>query len=67
MSAEFSAILEEHGITRETSAPYTLQQNGLAEHMNQTPIGGACTILQHAGLTKGFWAEALDIATHVFN
>ena len=67
MSAEFTAILEGHGITRETSAPYTPQQNRLAEHMNQTLIGGARAMLQHSGLTKGFWAEALDVATHVFN
>ena len=67
MSAEFLAILEEHGITHETSTPYTPQQNGLAEHMNQTLIGGACAMLKHAGLTKGFWAEALNVATHVFN
>ena len=67
MSAEFTAILEEHGICHETSAPYTPQQNRLAEHMNQTLIGGARTMLQHSGLSKGFWAEALTVATHVFN
>ena len=67
MSAEFSAILEKHRITCETSAPYTSQQNGLAECMNQTLIGGARAMLQHSGLSKGFWAEALDVATHVFN
>ena len=66
-SADFSAILEEHGIIHETSAPYTPQQNGLAERMNQTLIGGARAMLQHAGLSKGFWAEALNVATHVFN
>ena len=67
MSAEFSTILEEYGITRETSAPYTPQQNGLAERMNQTLVGGARAMLQHSGLSRGFWAEALDTATHVFN
>ena len=29
--AAFDEFLAEHGITRETSAPYTPQQNGLAE------------------------------------
>ena len=67
MSADFSAILEEHGITRETSAPYTPQQNGLAKRMNQTLVGGARAMLQHTGLSKGFWAEALNITTHMFN
>ena len=41
MSAEFSTFLEEQGITRETSAPCTPQQNGVAEWMNQTLLGGA--------------------------
>ena len=67
ISADFSAFLEERGIVRETSAPHTPQQNGTAERMNQTLIGGARAMLQHSGLTKGFWAEALDVATHVFN
>ena len=41
MSAKFSTFLEEQGITRETSAPCTPQQNGVAERMNQTLLGGA--------------------------
>ena len=67
MSAEFMAILEEHSICRETSAPYTPQQNGLTERMNQTLIGGVHAMLQHSRLSKGFWAEALTVTTHVFN
>jgi len=51
MSAEFSAILEEHGITRETSAPHTPQQNRLVECMNQTLVGGAQAMLQHSRLS----------------
>jgi len=33
MSAAFTEFLEEHGITRETSAPRTPQQNGVAERI----------------------------------
>ena len=67
MSNEFTAFLEERGITRETSAPRTPQQNGVAERMNQTLIGGARSMLHHAGMTKGFWSEAILTATHVLN
>ena len=54
MSDLFTRFLEEQGITRETSAPNTPQQNGVAEHMNQTLIGGARALLQHSGMSKGF-------------
>ena len=67
MSDAFTEFLEENGITRQTSAPWTPQQNGTAERMNQTLIGGARTMLQHAGLSKGFWAEAMATATHILN
>ena len=41
MSAEFTKFLEDNGIIHETSAPRTPQQNGVAERMNQTLLGGA--------------------------
>ena len=67
MSDAFTEFLEENGITRQTSAPWTPQQNGTAERMNQTLIGGARAMLQHAGLSKGFWAEAMATTTHILN
>ena len=67
MSEAFMEFLEEHGITQETSAPRTPQQNRVAERMNQTLLGGACTMVQHTGMTKGFWAEAIGVATHILN
>ena len=67
ISDEFTTFLEEHGITCETSAPQTPQQNGVAERTMQTLIGGAHPMLQHSGLSKGFWAEAMSVAACVFN
>ena len=67
MSDEFSKFLEEHGIIRETTAPRTPQQNGVAERMNQTLIGGARALLHHSGMSRGFWAEAINVAAHVIN
>ena len=67
MLEAFMEFLEEHGITQEMSAPRTPQQNGVAEQMNQTLLGGACAMVQHASMTKGFWAEAIRVATHILN
>jgi len=67
MSDEFTKFLEEQGIVRETTAPGTPQQNGVAERMNQTLIGGARALLHHSGMSKGFWAEAMGVAAHVIN
>ena len=67
MSAEFTAYLEEHGIVHETSAPRTPQQNGVAERMNQALLGGARAMLHHAGMTFGFWSEAIHVAAHILN
>ena len=67
MSANFLAFFEEYSIVHEMSAPHALQQNGTAKHMDQILIGGAHAMFHHSGLTKGFWAEALDVATHIFN
>jgi hypothetical protein len=66
-SSEFSEFLLEHGISHETSAPYTPQQNGVAERMNQTLIGGTHAMLEYSGMTKGFWAEAMGTAAHIIN
>ena len=67
MSMDFTKYLEESGIIHETSAPQTPQQNGVAEHMNQTLLGGARAMLHHAGMTLGFWSEAIHVAAHVLN
>ena len=35
--------------------------------MNQTLLGGARAMMQHSGVTKGFWAEAMGTAAHILN
>ena len=66
-SKEFDEFLAEEGIIRKTSAPKTPQQNSVAKQMNQTLLGGARAMLEHSGMTKGFWAEALGTAAHIAN
>jgi len=67
MSHEFTEFLEQEGITHKTSAPRTPQQNGTTERMNQTILGGARAMLHHAGMTLGFWSEAVHVAAHILN
>ena len=67
MLDKYTKFLQEQGITCEMSAPYTPQQNGVAEYMNQTLLGGAQSMMEHAGMTKGFWAKAIGVAAHVLN
>ena len=47
--------------------PDTPQQNGLAERFNRTIIGSAKSMLHTAGLSYGFWVEAVRTASHVRN
>ncbi|KAI3762618.1 hypothetical protein L1987_53055 [Smallanthus sonchifolius] len=47
------------GIHQEFSAPYTPQQNGVAERKNKTLIDTARTMLSDAKLPITFWAELL--------
>ena len=67
MSEDFDKFLEERGIVREMSAPETPQQNGLAECIMRTLKGGSRAILNHSGMSKGFWAEAMSVAAHALN
>ena len=54
-------------IRHEYTAPYSPEQNGIAERMNQTIQECVVSMLQHSGLSNGFWAEALLTAIHIIN
>lgn len=55
------------GFKHEKSAPYSVQQNGLAERMNRTIIEKVRCMLIEANMTKGFWAEAVHAAADIIN
>ncbi|KAI3676360.1 hypothetical protein L1987_85966 [Smallanthus sonchifolius] len=55
------------GIRHKLSAPYTPQQNGVAERKNRTLIETAWTMLSDAKLPVTFWSEAVNTACHVLN
>jgi hypothetical protein len=60
-------FLDEEGIKHEFSAPYTPQQNGVAERKNHTLIEMARTMLDEYKTSDQFWAEALNTACHAIN
>jgi hypothetical protein len=59
--------LNQEDIKHEFSAPYTLQQNGVAEKKNRTLIESARTILDEYNTSDRFWAEAINTACHTVN
>eukprot|EP00795_Rhopilema_esculentum_P005567 gene5567-biopygen555 len=67
VSNEFENLLKRKGIKHETSVPHSPQQNGVAERMNRTLVESAKAMMNHAGLSKTFWAEAVNTAAYIRN
>lgn len=63
----FEKLFKSCGIERQTSTPYTPQQNGLAERTIRTLTERARCMLQDTDLPKKFWAEAMGTATYLKN
>nr|ABF97065.1 retrotransposon protein, putative, Ty1-copia subclass [Oryza sativa Japonica Group] len=61
------SFLDEEGIKHEFSAPYSPQQNGVAERKNWTLIEMARTMLDEYKTSDRFWAEAVNTACHAIN
>jgi transposase InsO family protein len=60
-------FLDEECIKHEFSAPYTPQQNGVAEKKNRTLIEMARTMLDEYKTSDQFWAEAINMVCHATN
>lgn len=58
---------ESRGIQRESTAPYTPEQNGKAERDNRTIIESARTMIHAKGLPLILWAEAANMAVYLMN
>lgn len=66
-NTKFKMFFEKCGIEYQRSAPYSPQQNGMAERMNRTLLDRVRCMLIDSGLKRVFWAEALNYATKIVN
>ena len=64
---EFVKFCRERDIRREYTTPYSPEQNGIVERMYRTIHERVVSMLQHSGLSDGFWAEALLTTVHIIN
>jgi hypothetical protein len=67
MSKAFMKFLVEYGIAKETSTPYQLQQNRVAERANRTIVEMTRSMIHAQKLDKSFWAEAVVNAVYTRN
>ena len=59
--------LDAEGIRYSRAAPYTPEQNGIAERMNRSLVEMIRAMLKQSGLSPKFWVEALLTATDIKN
>jgi hypothetical protein len=67
VSKKFDAFLAECGIQRQTSAPYSPQQNGVAERANRTIMECARSMILAQRLELELWGEAVNMAVYIKN
>jgi transposase InsO family protein len=66
-SGAMAKFCSDRGIVQKFTPPYTPQLNGVAERMNRTLVECARCMLEHAGLSKSYWGEAVMTATFLRN
>ena len=57
----------EKGISRQCSAPWTPQQNGVIERKNRTLVEAVRSVLSQLKLQFYFWAEAVNTSCYTQN
>ena len=63
----FENFCNENGISHNFSSPGTPQQNVVVERKNKSLQEIARTMLLESGLSKGFWAKAVNTACYIHN
>ena len=67
LNTELEDFFSSKGIIHSTTAPYTPEQNGVAERFNRTLMERVRAMLFDAKLEEEYWAEAALTATYVKN
>lgn len=67
LSIALREYFSNRGILHQTTAPYTPEQNGVAERLNRTLMEKVRAMLLGAGLKKELWAEAVVAANYIRN
>jgi transposase InsO family protein len=67
VSEKFDNFLHECGIQRQTSAPYTPQQNGIVDWANRTIMECARSMIHAQGLDLEYWAKTVNTAVCIKN
>ena len=63
----FADLCAQHGIRHEFTAPYSPQQNGIAERKNRTLKEMVNAMLISSGLSQNMWGEAILSANYLLN
>ena len=67
VNSELQGYFRDKGVVHNTTAPYTPEQNGVAERFNRTRMDRVRAMLLDAKLELDYWAEAARTATYVKN
>jgi transposase InsO family protein len=65
LNEELITWCQNHGIELQTTAPYSPEQNGVAERFNRTLMELATAMLIERNLPKSLWAEAVVYAAYL--
>lgn len=66
-SKQFNSNCEKAGITRQLTAPYSSQQNGVVERRNRIVVKMARSLLKERKLPSMFWAEDVRHSVYLLN
>lgn len=67
ISKDFDYLSAKSGIQHQLTNAYTPQQNETAERMNRTLTEKAKCLLFDVDLPNRFWAEAINMASYLYN
>jgi hypothetical protein len=64
-SKDFEKYLREAGVKHEVTAPYSLAQNGKAEHAHCTIMNWTCAIMADNGFLPKIWGECFLTSAYI--